>query len=69
MANCLECKNCIRQEVYDGQWGMFKYDKRCSIGVRVIIDGRLNPWDALCDKFEYGEPKIFPMTNEEKRKY
>ena len=69
MADCLNCKNCIRQEVYDGQWGMFIFDKRCSSGVMVIKDGRINPWDMLCDKFEHGEPKIISMSKEEKRKY
>ena len=69
MADCLNCKNCIRQEVYDGQWGRFIFDKRCSANVRIIKDGRLNPWDMICDKLENGKPKIVPMTNEDKRKY
>jgi len=69
MADCLNCKNCIRREVYDGQWGMFIWDKICSADVKVIKDGRINPWDMVCDKFEYGKPKIVPKTNKEKMKY
>lgn len=68
-ADCLNCKYCIRYEYYDGQWGMFKYDKKCSAGVFVIIDGKINPWSMPCDKFEYGKPKIESMTDEEKRSY
>lgn len=69
MADCLNCKNCIREEVYDGQWGMFKFDKRCSVGIMVIKDGKINPWNMSCDKFEHGEPRITFMSLEEKRKY
>ncbi len=69
MADCLNCKNCIRQEVYDGQWGRFIFDKRCSVGVSVIINGRLNPWNMVCDKFDMGEPQIIYKTEEEKRGY
>jgi hypothetical protein len=69
MADCLNCKNCIREEVYDGQWGMFKFDKRCLVGVMVIKDGRINPWNMPCDKFEHGDAKIVSMSNEEKQKY
>lgn len=69
MADCLNCINCIRLEVYDGQWGMFKYEKRCSVDIMVIKDGRINPWDMPCDKFEHGVPKIITMSKEEKRKY
>lgn len=69
MADCLNCKKCIRYEVYDWQWGRFIFDKKCSVDVRVFIDGKLNPWDMLCDKFEHGEAKIIPMTDAEKRKY
>ena len=68
-ADCLNCKHCIRYEYYDGQWGMFKYDKKCAAGVFVIIDGKINPWSMPCDKFEYGKPKIESMTEEEKRSY
>jgi hypothetical protein len=68
-ADCLNCKHCIREEFYDGQWGMFKFDKKCSAGVFVIKDGRINPWDMSCDKFEHGNPKIDPMSEEGKRKY
>jgi hypothetical protein len=69
MADCLNCKNCIREEVYDGQWGRFIFDKRCLSNVRVIIDGRINPWSMSCDKFEHGNPKIVPMSDEEKHKF
>jgi hypothetical protein len=69
MADCLNCKNCIRREIYDGQWGMFKFDRECSAKVSVIVNGKLNPWNMSCDKFEYGEPIIICMTNEEKQKY
>lgn len=69
MADCLNCKECIRQEVYDGQWGMFKFDKKCSVGVKNIINGRTNPWDMPCDKFQHGESKIIFLTKEEKRRY
>lgn len=69
MADCLNCINCIRQEVYDGQWGRFQFSKRCSVGVLVIRDGKINPWDEPCNKLEYGEPKIVSMSKEEKRKY
>lgn len=69
MADCLNCKNCIRYELYDGQWGMFKFDRYCSAKVSVIINGKINPWDMECDKFEYGEAKIVPITEEEKCKY
>lgn len=69
MADCLNCKNCIRREVYDGQWGRFIYSRDCSAKVSVIANGKLNPWDMECDKFEYGEAKIVPMTEEEKCKY
>lgn len=69
MADCLNCKNCVREEMYDYQWGMFIFDRECSANVRVIIDGEINPWSMVCDKFEYGESKIIPMTDEQKRKY
>jgi hypothetical protein len=69
MADCLNCKLCIREEVYDGQWGRFIFNKRCSSGVMVIKDGRINPWDMSCDKFEHGEAKIVLMSKEEKQKY
>ena len=69
MADCLNCKNCIRFEVYDGQWGMFKFDKRCSANVSVIKDGRLNPWDMECNQFECGNPTIANMTDREKQEY
>ena len=69
MADCLNCKHCIRQEIYDGQWGMFYFDTRCSAGVFVIKDGKINPWDMPCDKFEHGEPVIRKMTDEEKQNY
>lgn len=69
MADCLNCKNYTRQEVYDGQWGMFKFQGICTVGVSVIINGRINPWDMPCDKIEYGEPKVVYMTDKEKRKY
>jgi acetate kinase len=69
MADCLNCKNCIRREVYDGQWGRFIYSRDCSAKVSVIANGKLNPWDMECDKFEYGEAKIVPMTEEEKQEY
>lgn len=69
MPDCLNCKNNIRQEIYNQQWGMFQFYNRCSLGVKIIKDGKLNPWDIPCDKFEYGEPKIVSMTNEEKRRW
>jgi len=69
MADCLNCKNCVRKEVYDGQRGMFIYNKICSAGVMVIKDGKINPWDMSCDKFEYGKPKIVSMSDENKPKY
>lgn len=69
MADCLNCKHNIRYEYYDGQWGMFKYDKRCSAGVSVIIDGKLNPWSMECDLFELGNPRLEPMTEKEKQQY
>lgn len=69
MAECLKCANCVRREVYDGQWGRFLFDKDCSAKVRVIKDGKLNPWDMICDKFELGEPKIVALTDEQKKKY
>jgi hypothetical protein len=69
LADCLKCKNCIRQEVYNGQWGMFHYTNICSVGVRVIINGKINPLDAPCDKIEYGEPTIKSITDEEKKSY
>jgi len=67
MADCLNCKHCIRYELYDGQWGMFKFDKKCSIGVSVIRNGKINPWDMECDKFEHGDPSIINMTDKEKQ--
>ena len=69
MADCLNCKNCIRDEVYDQQWGMYIFNKRCSVGVRVIKDGKINPWDMICDKFKHGEPKIILADAEEKQRY
>jgi len=69
MADCLNCVNCIRLEVYDGQWGRFIFDKRCSVDVMVIKNGRINPWDMSCDKFKHGEAKVVPMSKEEKRRY
>ena len=69
MADCLNCKNCIREEVYDGQWGKFLFSRNCSVGVSVIIDGKLNPWNMKCDKFEHGEVKVIRMAEEEKCKY
>lgn len=67
--DCLNCKNNIRKEIYDGQWGMFKYDRACLVGVRIIKDGKLNPWNEPCDKFEQGDNKIINLTDEEKRRY
>lgn len=69
MADCLNCKNNIRTEIYDGQWGMFYFQNMCSLKVCIIKDGKINPWDATCNKFEYGEPKIEKMTKEEKQSY
>jgi hypothetical protein len=69
MTDCLKCNKCIRQEVYDGQWGRFIFTNKYSVNVRIIINGRLNPWNKVCHEFECGEPKINFMSNEEKQKY
>jgi hypothetical protein len=69
MGDCLNCKKNIRQEVYNGQWGMFQFSNRCSIGVSIIKDGKVNPFSEPCDKFEYGEPQIRNMTEKEKNRY
>jgi hypothetical protein len=69
MPDCLNCKKNIRREVYNQQWGMFHFSNECSIDVRIIKNGRLNPFSAPCDKFEHGEPKIIFISDKEKQKY
>jgi hypothetical protein len=69
LADCLNCKNCKRQETYDGEWGMFIFTRICLAGVSVVKNGRVNPWDMICDKFEHGEPKIVFLTEKQKRKF
>ena len=69
LADCLNCKNNIRTEIYDGQWGMFYFQNMCSLKVCIIKDGKINPWSVTCNKFEYGKPKIEKMTIEEKQSY
>lgn len=69
MPDCLNCNKNVRQEIYDSQWGMFYFMNKCSVGVSIIKDGKINPFGAECDKFEYGKPKTKPMSEKEKQKY
>jgi hypothetical protein len=67
MADCLHCTKNISQEVYNQQWGMFHFANICSVGVKNIINGKLNPWNVPCDQFESGEPTKIFMTDKEKQ--
>ena len=68
MTDCLNCKNCLRTEIYDGQWGRFIFIRECSVKALVIVNGRLVP-NNPCVKFEKGEPEFNYITDKEKGKY
>jgi len=49
---CLHCKNFIRKEVYNQQWGMNEYWSYCT------IDMSNKNIHADCNLFQFGEPIV-----------
>lgn len=56
ISQCLQCNLCIRQQVYNEQWGMLEFTCNCSIG-------ELCRQVDTCQKYIAGDPKIRMIDN------
>lgn len=67
--DCLNCKHRHCEEAYDYEWGrIYIYKHWCGIDRTLMNCWSANrkPMPENCPHYEYGEPTIHRMSNEEK---
>ncbi|MDF2950445.1 MAG: hypothetical protein K0S18_28 [Anaerocolumna sp.] len=63
---CFHCKNYVRREGYNQQWGMYQfYNNYCNKGVE---EDKHMYMDKDCVSFELGENQYIYMSDKEKRR-
>ncbi len=58
---CLKCKNQLKEEVYNQQWGMIQFYSHCTLDIKKKVSDE-------CDEYVVGNPQIKYMSEKEKRK-